>query len=393
MPTEAAHFPVEIEDTLQEVRDQCNVLIDALCGAGARAKDVSDRLEVHAKLGWQLWNVAYSPPLTALRFLPNSHGIKTIAEAAEAKGLPPAIVEKLRRAADELIRVMETHAEDREMFEMLVDARESSNEEAELKWRKQAFAGNSFTFGARAKCMLASAILFPAQEAGSFSLARLHGLIEIVRTRAGIRWPFANLVVQHGGGSHAPGREPLDLNARGVPLLPEYCSKPLPPIERRIDGDMVSDELLPGPVGLTGASTVFTGEILHKVGPVRGSRAGEVAHFGTGIRTPSELLVSDHIVHRDLFPGAKRDLRIFSELVSPTTRDDRDLLTVSEHLQHLGRGLDRVMIADVPRYAELLEETFSRIGQNPGDFDVYRVRMRFPPIPTSVMVRFNLPSP
>lgn len=393
MPTNAAYFPVEIEDSLQEVRDQCNVLIDALCGAGARAKDVSDRLQVHAKLGWQLWNVAYSPPLTALRFLPNAHGIKTIAEAAEAKGIPPKIIDKLRRAAEDLHRVMEIHAEDREMFEMLVDAREHGNEEAELRWRKQAFAGNGFIFGARAKCTLACGILFPAEETGRFSLTRIHGLIDVIRTRTGIRWPFANLIVQHGGGSHAPGREPLDRAARGVPLLREYCSKPLPPIERRVDGDMISDELLPGTVGLTGASTVYTGEILHNVGPVHGSRSGEVAHFGTGIRTPSELLISDHIVHRDLFPGSKRELRVFSELVSSTTRDDRDILEVSESLQHLGRGLDRVITADVPRYADLLAETFERIKANPADFDVFRVRMRYPPVPTSIMVRFNLPAP
>lgn len=391
--TPSALFPKEIETSLEAVRDRSRALIDSVCGGTPRAKDVAERFRLHAKLGWQLWNVAYSNPLVALRFLPNPHGIRAISEAAYSKGVPPEVVGRFVEAAEELDRVMGTHAEDREMFEMLVDAHEAASEEGEMRWRKQAFAGNSFTFGARAKCMLATGILYPSSTEGSFSMVRLHGLIDLVRTRAGVRWPFATLVVQHGNETRSPRREPLDPSSRVVPILPEYCSKPLPPIERRTEGEMISDELLPGLVGLTGASTLFTGEILHDLGPIRSHKEGESAYFGTGCRTPAELLVSDHIVHRSLFPNARRELRVFSELVSVVTRDDRDQISVSETLQQLGSGLQRVRTADVPNYGELLEETFRRIGFDPEEFDIYRVRMRYPPIPASVMVKFPLPGP
>ena len=120
---------------------------------------------------------------------------------------------------------------------------------------------------------------------------------------------------------------------------------------------------------------------------------GEVAHFGSGIRTPAELLVSDHIVHRSLFPGMERELRVYSELISSTARDDADRLHVSERLQFLGEGLHRIRTADVPNYAEMLTEAFARIGFDPNDFGVYRTSMRYPPIPASVMVKHPLPGP
>jgi hypothetical protein len=167
----------------------------------------------------------------------------------------------------------------------------------------------------------------------------------------------------------------------------------LPAIERRTEHDVLSDELLPGIVGLKGASSVFTGEILHEVGPIHASKPGEIAHFGTGIRTPSELLISDHIVHKSIFSGVSRELRVYSELLNDSSRDERDRLDVSDRLQHLGRGLLRVRTADVPDYADLLEESFNRIGMDPADFDVYRVRMKYPPLPASVMVRHSIPMP
>ena len=71
-------------------------------------------------------------------------------------------------------------------------------------------------------------------------------------------------------------------------------------------------------------------------------RRGERALWGTGVRTPGELLITDHFVHRDLFPGVVRELCVFGELISPITQDDRDLLPVSERLLELGSGLDRV---------------------------------------------------
>lgn len=395
----SSDFPQEIRDTLLQVRNQCAAIIEVVCGGGARAKDVSDQFEVHAKLGWQLWNVAYSDPLTSFRFLPNEHGIKVWGQAAAKLGVPKELIDGLETAIDKVRDVIEVHAEDREMFEMLVDAQSDlANDEAEVRWRKQAFTGNSFMFGARAKCVLSSAIFFPGEKPNTFSIVRVHGLISLVRTRVGVRWPIATLVVQTPDGeTKAPQREPLissvEFGQPGVPFLTEFCTKPLPPVERRSDGQTIYDELLPGIVGLTGANTLFTGEILHEVGPTHGLREGEIAHFGSGVRTPCEIFLSDHIVHKSIFPGVKRELRVFSELISPTSRDERDRLEVSEELQHLGRGMLRVRTADVPNYADILNSAFTRIGMDPNDFDVYRVRMRYPPIPSSVMVRHELPTP
>lgn len=386
-------FPPEIDAALGRLAASTRGLIEVICGVRPRANAVSSAFGLHAKLGWQIWKVAYGPPLLSARFLPNPGGLTSWLKAARSRGAPPLLLADFEVAVDELNRLMGVHAEDREMFELLLDAHEPNGHEAEVRWRKEAFLGNSFTFGARAKCLLATAILFPGASQDSISLVRLNGLFGLTRSRAGLRWPFSTMIVQHGDITVQPRREPLQPSDSSAPLVHRFCSSPLPPVERRMHGSMQLDELLPGPVGGTGTVSLVTGEIVHEIGSRFAAYAGEYAYFGSGIRTPSELLVSDHIVHRSLFPNACRELKVYSELISSTTRDDRDLLTLTDPMIELGPGLPSVKINEFPTYRDLLTIAFDRIGMNPDEFDVFRVQLRYPPMPASVMVRHLLEPP
>jgi hypothetical protein len=286
------------------------------------------------------------------------------------------------------------------MLEMLVesDAAAELDEAAVVRWRKQAFTGNSFTWGVRARCMLACAVIFPSRgRDGYWGMVRVQGLLGLVRTRSGVRWPFAQLLVRNAEGKkyefdRVPLVESPAVRETGVPLLEEFCSKPLPAVQRRPGSmGMVHDELLPGEVGHAASADVVTAEILREVAPAWADQPGETASFGTGVRTPCELLVSDLLVHRTLYPNVTRELCVFGELTTQLSRDERDRVPVPERVQHLGRVSDGIGTADVPRHSELLSFVMKRAGLNPDDFDAYRVRMRYPPLPVSVIVRHEMP--
>ena len=395
----AEPLPGELHQQFERLRQTFGAIVEAVCGGSPRAQDVTDSFGVHRKLGWQIWNVAYSEDShAAVRFVPNAKGIDVWRSAAAQRGVPDDLLRRLDDVIAQFQQLVETHAEDRDMLEMIVQSgSEHPDESVELRWRKQAFTGNSFIWGVRAKSLLATVLLHPSARPGYFDMVRLQGLVGLVRTRAMVRWPFAQSIVQAEGGTvYAPEREPI-LSSKavkriGVPLMEEFCSQPLPPIARRTsENGMLEDELLPGPAGQTAASTIITGELAREVAPYFPTHAGEFALWGTGVRTPGEVLISDHFVHRAMFPNVTRELRVFGELISNTTRDERDRLPVAERLQHLGRGVERVRTAEIPRYAEILGAAFEKTGWDPDDFDVYRVRMRYPPIPVSVMVRHEMP--
>jgi hypothetical protein len=396
---DAEPLPGELHQQFERLRQTFGAIVEAVCGGSPRAQDVTDSFGVHRKLGWQIWNVAYSEDAhAAVRFVPNAKGIDVWRSAAAQRGVPDDLLRRLDDVIEQFQQLVETHAQDRDMLEMIVQSgAEHPDEAVELRWRKQAFTGNCFIWGVRAKSLLATVLLHPSLRPGYFDMVRIQGLIGLVRTRAGVRWPFAQSIVQSENGTvYAPKREPIlaskAVKRIGVPLMEEFCSQPLPPIERRTsEGGMVEDELLPGPVGQTASSTIITGELAREVAPYYPSAPGEFALWGTGVRTPGEVLVSDHFVHREMFPAVERELRVFGELISNTTRDERDRLPVAERVHHLGRGLERVRTAEIPRYADILGAAFDKTGWKPDDFDVYRVRMRYPPIPVSVMVRHQMP--
>jgi hypothetical protein len=388
---------------VQGVRRRLAAIVEQVCGGSPRAQDVTDRFGVYRKLGWQIWNVAYAEqPLAAIKHLPNPRALKVFRQAAHDRGVSGELLARLDDAIANFDQSVQKHADnDREMLEMIVENRaESLDEASAARWRKQAFTGNAFTWGVRAKCMFACAIVFPSPTREAFwDMVRIQGLIGLVRTRANVRWPFAQLLIRDTGGKPFRfAREPLVMSKAvkrtGVPLLEDFCSRPLPDVARKPGAmtGMVEDELQPGEVGAAGAANIITAEILREVAPIWAENPNETVSFGTGVRTPCELLISDLIVHRSLYPGVtQRELMVFGELMTQLSRDDRDRLPVAEKVQHLGAVSDGIAMADVPRHTELLHAAFERARLKAEDFDAYRVRMRYPPLPVSVIIRHEMP--
>jgi len=393
-------FRGEVGIGIGNVRRRLGAIVEAVCGGTPRAQDITDRFGVYRKLGWQIWNVVYSDDaLAAIKHLPNPRTLKVWHEAARKQGVREEQLLRLDEAIAQFRKSADAHAGDREMLEMLVESNnENIDEAAAIRWRKQSFAGNSFTWGVRAKCMLASAFIFPsATRDGYFDMVRIQGLMGLVRTRPNVRWPFAQLLIRDGEGKkHQFARVPLIESAAvretGVPLVEEFCSKPVPRVQRRPGNmGMVEDELLAGEVGQSGSADIITAELLREVAPAWPQNPGEFATFGTGVRTPTELLISDQLVHRDLFPGVERELCVFGELMTQLSRDERDRIPVPEKVQHLGNATDGIGTAEIGRYHDLIEFVFKKTGLRAEEFEAYRVRMRYPPLPVSVLVRHPMP--
>jgi hypothetical protein len=400
--TATPQFRGDVDADVRGVRRRLAAIVEQVCGGSPRAQDVTDRFGIYRKLGWQIWNVVYADePLAAIRHLPAPRALKVFRDAARRQGVGDELLQRLDDAVGQFHRSVETHADnDREMLEMLVEnGSEAPDEAAAARWRKQAFTGNAFTWGVRAKCMFACAVIFPSPTRdGYWDMVRIQGLIGLVRTRANVRWPFAQLLIRNSDGKPFQfAREPLDFSQAvkrtGVPLYEEFCSNPLPDVLRKPGAmaGMVEDELQPGEVGAAGAANIFTAERLREVAPIWAEKPGETVSFGTGVRTPCELFISDLIVRRSMYPGVKRELCVFGELMTQLSRDDRDRLPVPESVQSLGPVRDGIATADVPRHTELLHAAFDRAGLNADEFDAYRVRMRYPPLPVSVLVRHEMP--
>ena len=167
----------------------------------------------------------------------------------------------------------------------------------------------------------------------------------------------------------------------------------MPELIRRRTGGFVRDEFVSGPVGLAGERSLVTGEVIRALAPAHATPDDKTAHFGMAVRTPSEALVFDLFTHRSLFEGVTRELPVFSDVASPVAFDDADTLPFAERPTELGPGVAQATAAELPGYADLAEHVFERLDADPADFNLCRVRIAYPALQTTVMLRHPLPEP
>lgn len=404
-PDAPASFEATLVPAVHAVRDAFARIIEYRCPGAKVVTALSEAFGVHRKLAWQVSKVTYSDdPFLAARHIPSSRALSVWLDAARDVGVPRALTEQARLAVERFDELARSHAANRDELEMLLEssAPRGNRDEADAhaRWREQAFRGNSFVWGAHCRVLMALMVLLPSDDVqGHFHCAQVRGLVGYRPTRAGVRWVVNQGVVNDDRSKQGAQirRVPLDEEGArahaGVPIIPSLCSRPLPRLTRRTVAGMVVDEFVATGVGQRAERTLVTGEVARNLGPARLPTAGSNAHFGTGVRIPAELLHLDLFVHRTLFDtDQSRDLRVFSDLAAPASSDEADALPVPERIARLGHGLALAHTPDIPAYTDLAADVFARLDAAPDEFELHRVRMPFPPMPTSVMVRLPFPT-
>ena len=117
------------------------------------------------------------------------------------------------------------------------------------------------------------------------------------------------------------------------------------------------------------------------------------------VRTPCEVLVHDVLVHESVCELGDPTLSVYSDhrdvdvvLESQIQARECDKLALKESVIYLGKGVDVLETPDVPQYPEMTRYALKRAGWDGHEFRVYRARIEYPVMPSSVVVYFDLPA-
>jgi hypothetical protein len=386
----------QARQVLHRVRRAFAAIIDLTCGATKRSTQIADRLRVHRKLAWQISKVAHTPDaFHAARFIPAPGNMETFLAAARRRGVTEELLQAAAAAVADFENLVPAHADDRRSLElMLLGCSSKPDDDAEAALRRSAFLSNALTWGVQAKTRLVANLLAPTGDGSRFDLVRIRGYTDFRRNRPNQPWIVSyTRSATDNWGALPESPEPIDdTGGLPVPLLCQFCSDPLPAFRRRPGTEgCVVDELAPGRVGNTGAVTFFTGEISRNSATRYRDAENTFNEFSARIQTPTEVLVFDVYVCDSMFGPIEPKSALYSALVSPSSRDEGDRLPIVTQVTHLGRGLDVIFTPDVPRYVDLTQYVFDRLGWDEARFDVYRVRMEYPPMPTVLTIAHPLP--
>ena len=158
-------------------------------------------------------------------------------------------------------------------------------------------------------------------------------------------------------------------------------------------------ELEPGQVGRQNAVTTFVGELFRSAKPRR--RQEDEPTFGTSgfVDTPTTMHIVDLIIAEGTYGDKLPDPRaylvsnfrgrplLFNEIERHYERDVLDRPAVV----HLGKGGSVLRTSDVPRYPDLFYGVCAQLNWDPDRFHVFRCRVEYPVMPSSIAVGFDLP--
>jgi hypothetical protein len=398
----APALEVHAENVLRRLRAAFVDLLAALHIDAESPRRVALRLGLDKSLAWKVARIAHGVDLFAIgQHLPGSAGTEIFFNAVKQRGAPPPLIEAARSAVRDFNRLVEIHSGDRASLEMMLSsyARESS-ERLEMLHRKQLFSGASYLWGVQAKTQLRADFVAPSDEPEMVDIVSLRGFIGLRRLRPEVPWVIDRTrIADDDAKVRQPSRrEALDPRCdteSDAPLLPEFCSKPLPEV-RRVPGPegFVHFELAGGPVGDTGAVTCISGEVFRRAAPRYRTEQNTLGEHAQLMRTPCKLLVLDVFLHQDLDFATPPELVVEGQILGltyPPADRDHARLPVHETVQDLGAGPPLVQTPDIPNYGRIVQAVFDRVGWNPADFHGFRVRMRYPPSPTVVVLYYPLP--
>ena len=216
----------------------------------------------------------------------------------------------------------------------------------------------------------------------------IQGLIGLRSLRSNVSCVLATI------SSSSDQTRPLapSAEAKGVDLLPGFCSSPLPAL-RRVKVGPRSSHIVIEPAGLGAASAVtcIVGRVVR--GAIeRGATEHRYEQHLAYVRTPCKVLIHDTLVRRGLYDSPP-EVRVYSDHRDEPVTAEReiDLIPTRESVVHLGSGIDVLGTPHVPDYVAMAGYAFGCLGWDAGDFVVYRCRIEYPVMPSSVGVRFRLP--
>jgi hypothetical protein len=401
---ERCTFTEEAENTLGRLRSSIAGLFRHIPGGLRKARDVEKLLGLDVKLSWQLFKlVSQSNTMAIVPHVPSAPSIKRLLKAAGTHGIDESAIAEVGKAYAAFEQLVDVHAGERVSFDAmtrnLIDDDESFQHD--LQHRKSIFLGYRHIYGAQLDTNLTTLLIHPSAQ-GNYDYAylrckygnqRLRKDAEFIMDRAKISPNTDNPDSLFDNAIH-----PEVARQYRIPIIPQFCSQPLPTFKTTLTPDGRSTTVVTGDrVGKRSSIDLVFGYLWRSV-PLRSYAHVPGIGFGATSRMnhPTRMLYLDVFVHRASFPRLTEHFAVYghTSLTEEPNKifESRSPLPFREKPARIGHGLNNVYVPEVPMYGELVQSVCTRLAWNVDDFDVYRVRIEYPLLDSMISYWFSLPS-
>lgn len=391
-------FEDDVQTALRTFRGALVEALAAIAPELTRPADISRQLGIDRNLAWRLGRILNSDDVRqTMAHVPGEGGVNIFVRGLKKAGGSENSRERVLATYQSYRKAVKQHLGDRATAELALDnmAAGAAGERLELS-RKLAFRGNSGIWGIQARMRVQTGFVAPcAGQPDMAAAALVAGWVDFRRLRRDVRWSLFKVRGWNDDGTPLPHQDrPIDpaVDPNGPRLIREFCSPSMPEVLSLREGESVCHELGDTPVGNRGAFTCFRGSLLDCVGSRYREPSNEHGQFFALVSAPVETLLFDLFVHVDLMPTIEPEMAVYGFLTTePQNINDRDRLPLTERFQELGSRPPVVATPLLPRYGELYDYVCRNAGWNPAEFRGVRLVLKYPPFPSTVVLRFPLP--
>lgn len=390
-------FEAETISAASTVQEALGLLLAELPSKVKKPSELQRALNIDYKICWHVLNVVQADdPLEAAKFTPSALGLKRFLASSLQVGIGQDRVQAVQSAIDQFSEVVHRHAADRTAFQaMVASASKDPAAASEIPHRRAVYRGMSHIWGVQVESH--QSINFVRRSASgdridccSISVKRgfhrLHsdGSPIVYGQWAKNQQGLTNQFIHH----------PLDQEAAKkyqAPLLPQFSSPKLPEL-RTETGDEGWVYIKLAEEGIGRQSRVDLAFGLANIGlPVAFDKDGRrIFHSSMSAQTPTALFIHDLLVHRPSFGETKPEIVIFQAMgKTEASVEISPRLRVYEELERFGNNHLSAETADCPDFIRMLQFAADEMRWNLAEFDLFRLRVEYPVLSSSVRVQFN----
>ena len=395
---EQSSFSDDAHQVARGLRGAFSELLVSIGADPSTPGSISEHLGLNKNLAWKLTKIiSAEDPASALEQMPGPPGIRILLKGIEKTKADRPLVQTARDAISDFERLIEVHSGDRSTLDMMgSDLATVGRQTRDEQHRKLLYQGASYVWGAQTRTLLKIGMMMPSSRDGFVDLANINSFIDFRRIRSDVSWIMSRRASNsdENQSGKAFTLEALDEEYASqnddAPLIPAFCSKPLPVLRRVDDHDAVSFELTEGPAGNTGALTCTAGT-MHRELPLYGDLENGWGTHIARCEVPSEQMIVDILFHRSLEFAIPPIVELYSDVAGMTSTHVRTKLHLSEPLMDLGVSRNPPPTPHYAGYRKMIDWLMDRTGFAYEDFHAFRIKIAYPAFPTALEFKHPLP--
>ncbi len=358
-----------------------------------RPTDISRRLDVsRVMVGRVLRAIEKSGSIETLTSIPGPETLRQIMRAAEVSGVSSGHVQLAIWAIDSFDHLIRDQFGTRAAMSAALSVEHADQRERfEQASRYQAFKGMSQVLGVESKLWLTCMMMTPSKTSeDGIDVSTIHGTTGLRRLRPDTMVNFVyGTPPKYVSGRHIPERLDLDLSP--------YFSNTPAPLDVVEENGQIVNTFAPKVGGKDATYDMFAGVHVPN-GSNRFAAPGRTCR-GTVVipDVPVVTLVSDVILHGDIFEGITPELLVYNtmgkggaDIEDPKRFIDR--VDTNDEIVEIGRGIFEIGIQEVPKYELMVNYLCERTCYSPKDFRVHRVQIQYPVYGFQYAIVYKVPS-